>query len=172
MPRLEHTIPPVWNSESRVLLLGSFPSPKSREQAFFYGHPQNRFWRVLAAVWGCEVPRTREEKIAFLHAHHLALWDVIASCEITGAADSSVRNAAPNDLSPILECSPITAVCTTGGLAHRLYTRMLEPVTGIAALALPSTSPANARMSLDDLVGAYSILRELSGMPAANAAYR
>lgn len=159
--RLEHTIPPVWRHDARVLILGSFPSPKSREQAFFYGHPQNRFWRVLAAVWETAVPRTREEKIAFLEEHHLALWDVIASCEIEGASDASVRDAVPNDLTPILQGASITAICTTGATAHRLYTRLIEPVTGIPAIALPSTSPANARMSAETLVEAYRVLRTL-----------
>lgn len=162
--RLEHTIPPVWFPDSRVLILGSFPSPKSREQAFFYGHPQNRFWRVMAGVFGEAVPATVEEKIDLLRRHRLALWDVIASCEIEGASDASVRAAIPNDLTPILAGAPITAICTTGGTAHRLYTRHLEGVTGLAALALPSTSPANARMSLDALVEAYGILRDLAGM--------
>ena len=161
MPRLDHTIPPVWRADARILLLGSFPSPKSREQAFFYGHPQNRFWRVLAAVWGVEPPQTIEAKIAFLHAHRLALWDVIASCEIEGASDASVRDAVPNDLTPILSEAEIAAVCTTGTTAHRLYTRLLEPATGLPAIALPSTSPANARMSFEALVEAYRILREL-----------
>lgn len=161
MARLEHTIPPVWRADSRILLLGSFPSPKSREQAFFYGHPQNRFWRVLGAVYGAEVPQTRGEKIEFLYAHRLALWDVIASCEIEGASDASVRDAVPNDLTPILRGAEIAAICTTGATAHRLYRRLIEPVTGVPAIALPSTSPANARMSLDALVEAYRVLREL-----------
>lgn len=161
MARVEHTIPPVWRADSRILLLGSFPSPKSREQAFFYGHPQNRFWRVLGAVYAADVPQTREEKIAFLHAHRLALWDVIASCEIEGASDASVRDAEPNDLTPILRGAPIAAICTTGMTAHRLYRRLIEPVTGVPTIALPSTSPANARMSLEALVEAYRVLREL-----------
>lgn len=163
MPRLEHTIPPVWRADSRILILGSFPSPKSREQAFFYGHPQNRFWRVLAAVWEAEVPQTVEEKIAFLLDRRLALWDVIASCEIEGASDASVRGAVPNDLLPILSGARIGAICTTGGTAHRLYGRLIEPTTGISAIALPSTSPANARMSFAALVEAYAVLRELGG---------
>ncbi|MBR7184703.1 MAG: DNA-deoxyinosine glycosylase [Clostridia bacterium] len=161
MAHLEHPIPPLWRPDSRILILGSFPSPKSREQAFFYGHPQNRFWRVLAAVWETDVPRTVEEKTAFLCDRHLALWDVIASCEIEGASDASVRDAVPNDLAPILRGAPISAICTTGGTAHRLYTRLIAPITGRPAIALPSTSPANARMSLDALVDAYRIPRTL-----------
>lgn len=114
MEKLDHPIPPVWDASSRILLLGSFPSPKSREQAFFYGHPQNRFWRVLAAVYAADLPQSMDEKIAFLHTHHLALWDVIAACRIEGAADSSVRDAVPNDLTPILSGADIAAICTTG----------------------------------------------------------
>ena len=160
--RLEHTIPPVWREDSRILILGSFPSPKSREQGFFYGHPQNRFWRVLAAVWGEETPLTVAEKTDLLYAHRLALWDVIASCEIEGASDASVRDAVPNDLTPILRGADIAAICTTGGTAHRLYTRLIEPVTGIPAIALPSTSPANARMSTEALAEAYRVLLTLA----------
>ncbi len=159
--RITHNIPPVWDGNASILLLGSFPSPKSRENAFFYGHPQNRFWRVLAAVWETEIPLTRAQKIAFLHAHHLALWDVIASCTITGAADSSIRDAVPNDLSPILQGAPIRKICTTGGTAARLYHQLLEPSTGMRAIALPSTSPANAAMSLSALTEAYRVLREV-----------
>lgn len=161
MEKLNHPIPPVWDADAHILLLGSFPSPKSREQAFFYGHPQNRFWRVLAAVYGVDVPQSKGEKEAFLHTHHLALWDVIASCQIEGAADSSVRDAVPNDLTPILCGAHIRAICTTGATAYRLYRRLIEPGTGLPAIALPSTSPANARMSLADLTDAYRILLTL-----------
>ena len=104
---VQHPFPPLYDSRSEILILGSFPSVKSREQRFFYGHPQNRFWRVTAAVFGCEVPQTIEEKRAFLLSHHVALWDVIASCEITGSSDSSIRNVQPNDLTPILAAANI-----------------------------------------------------------------
>ena len=159
--QLIHSIPPVWDTQSRILILGSFPSPKSREQGFFYGHPRNRFWQVLSAVYAYPVPQTVEEKINFLHHAHIALWDVLASCSIEGAADSSVRDPRPNDLSPILQGAPITAICTTGKTAHRLYTRFIAPDTGIDAISLPSTSPANAGMSLDALVEAYRLLLRL-----------
>ncbi len=162
MQTISHNIPPVWNHQSRVLVLGSFPSPKSRETAFFYGHPQNRFWRVLAAVWEEQVPVTQEEKIAFLLGHHIAVWDVVASCTIVGASDSTIRDARPNDLSPILRGAPIGAICTTGAKANLLYRRLIEPQTGIAALPLPSSSPANAAMSLSALIEAYRVLRELA----------
>ncbi len=148
MSQLQHPFPPLYDADSRVLILGSFPSVKSREAMFFYGHPQNRFWRVLAALLGCAVPQTVEEKAAMLHAHHIALWDVIASCEITGSSDSSIKNARPNDLRPILQGSSIAAVFCNGQTAYRLYCRYLAPVCGLPAVCLPSTSPANASFSL------------------------
>ena len=146
-----HPIPPLYDADSRVLILGSFPSVKSRETAFFYGHPQNRFWRVLAHMLGCEVPVCISEKSAMLYAHHIALWDVIASCDISGSSDSSIQNAVPNDLSPILNTAKIQAVFCNGTTSFRLYERYLLPVTGMQAVRLPSTSPANASFSLERL---------------------
>ena len=146
-----HPIPPLYDADSRVLILGSFPSVKSRETAFFYGHPQNRFWRVLARVLGCEVPVCISEKSAMLHAHHIALWDVIASCDISGSSDSSIQNAVPNDLSPILNTAKIQAVFCNGTTSFHLYEHYLLPVTGMQAVRLPSTSPANASFSLERL---------------------
>lgn len=151
----QHNIPPVWDERSRILILGSFPSVKSREGQFFYHHPQNRFWRVLAAVLGCEVPGTIPEKKAMLLAHGVALWDVIASCEITGSSDSSIQNAVPNDLAPILTAAPIRAVFCNGATAFRLYCRYQQPLTGIPAVQLPSTSPANAAFSLARLTACW-----------------
>ena len=150
-----HPIPPVFDQNSRVLILGSFPSVKSREAAFFYGHPQNRFWRVLAALFGEETGETPAEKTAFLLRHHLALWDVIQSCEITGSADSSIKHAVPNDLTAILQTAPVTQIFTNGKTADRLYRQYLLPATGIDALCLPSTSPANAQWSPEKLVVAW-----------------
>lgn len=155
-----HTIPPIFNEHCHTLILGSFPSVKSREAAFFYGHPQNRFWRVLAAVLEEPLPTTVEEKKALLLHHGIALWDVIASCEITGSGDASIRGAVPNDLSPILQACPIHRVFTNGGTAHTLYKKFLLPVTGIADVPLPSTSPANASFSLEKLVQHWQALRE------------
>ena len=155
-----HTIAPVYDENSRILILGSFPSVKSREAAFFYGHPQNRFWRVLAALLGADVPQTVEEKRAFLLKHRIALWDVIASCEIAGSSDASIRNAVPNDLTPILETASIRQIFTNGGTAHRLYRKYIYPLTGREDIFLPSTSPANAARSLDALVDAWEIVRE------------
>ena len=155
-----HPFPAVYAPDSRILILGSFPSVKSREQRFFYGHPQNRFWRVLAALLGTDVPQSVEKKRAFLLAHRIALWDVIASCEIAGSSDASIRNAVPNDLSPILETASIRQVFTNGGTAHRLYRKYIYPLTGREDIVLPSTSPANAARSLDALVDAWEIVRE------------
>ena len=121
MESLRHPFPAIYAPDSRILILGSFPSVKSREQMFFYGHPQNRFWRVMAALLGADVPQTVEEKRVFLLANHIALWDVIASCDIAGSSDASIRNAVPNDLTPILETASIRQIFTNGGTAHRLY---------------------------------------------------
>lgn len=152
MEHIIHPIPPLYDERSRVLILGSFPSVKSREAQFFYGHPQNRFWKVLAAVLECPVPQTVPEKRAMLHAHHIALWDVIGSCEIEGSADSSIRNALPNDLTPILRTADIRSIYCNGATSHRLYQKYLAPQTGCAAEKLPSTSPANAAWSVERLI--------------------
>lgn len=153
-----HPLAPVWDSRSAVLILGSMPSPRSREEGFYYAHPQNRFWPVMAALFGEELPRGAEERRRFALAHRIALWDVLHSCEITGASDSSIRSPVPNDIRPILEGAPIRAIFTTGGTASRLYRRHIEPVCGRAATALPSTSAANARTGLAALLSAYSVL--------------
>lgn len=150
-----HEIQPVFDSRSRVLLLGTMPSPASREQGFYYGHPQNRFWRVLAAIFDEPAPRTIEEKRDMLLRHHIALWDVLASCEIEGASDASIRDAQPNDLARIFDAADIRAVFATGTKAGELYRKLIEPTLGAPCTTLPSTSPANAKMKLADLVDAY-----------------
>ena len=150
-----HPFPPLFDSESRILILGSFPSIKSREGQFFYHHPQNRFWRVLAGVLDVAVPTTIEEKSALLHAHHIALWDVIAGCEIIGSSDSSIRNVVPNDLSPIFKAADIQAVFCNGGTSYNYYKKYTEAAVGFTAHKLPSTSPANAAWSLERLIGAW-----------------
>lgn len=142
------------------MILGSFPSVKSREQQFFYGHRQNRFWRVVAQVFGCEVPESIEQKRQMLLSYHVALWDVIASCEITGSSDASIRNVVPNDLSVILSQADIQAIYTNGGKAQELYRKYIFPVNGREAVLLPSTSPANAGYSLQRLVEAWKVIRE------------
>lgn len=153
-----HPIPPLFNNESRILILGSFPSPKSRESRFFYGHPQNRFWKILAGLFECETPATIEEKTAFILQHRIALWDVLASCEISGADDSSIRNARPNPISRILERAPIQAIFTTGRKASDLFQRLIQPALSIKAQYLPSPSPANCARSITELVDAYRVI--------------
>ena len=154
-----HPIPPLYREDSRILILGSFPSVKSRETAFFYGHPQNRFWKVTAKVFGEDTPLTIDEKKAFLLRNHIALWDVIASCEITGSSDSSIRSVVPNDLTPILAAADIRQIYVNGGTAAKYYDRYQKQVLGREAMRLPSTSPANAAWSLDRLIEAWSIIR-------------
>ena len=138
-----------------MLILGSFPSVKSREQQFFYGHPQNRFWRVLAAILGAPVPRTVEEKKALVLCNRHALWDTIASCEIAGSPDASITNVVPNDLRPILGGADIRAIFCNGGTSYRWYNRLLRGELGKDAALLPSTSPANARWTAEMLADAW-----------------
>lgn len=152
-----HTIEPVYDRQSKVLLLGSFPSPLSRRSGFYYGNPQNRFWQVLAAVFAVPVPVTNGEKRALLLSRGVALWDVLASCEIDGASDTSIRNPVPNDLSLIFAAAEIRAVFTTGSAALRLYRKHIFPLNGVKAEGLPSTSPANrGRWPFEKLVGEYA----------------
>lgn len=150
-----HELEPFYDSQSEILILGSFPSPKSRETGFYYGHPQNRFWKILAGVFTEEIPNSIEEKKNFLKRHRIALWDVIASCEIAGASDQSIRNPVPNPLGLILDHAPIKKILTTGSAAFRLYEKLCRPLTGIGATALPSPSPANCAMSLPLLTERY-----------------
>ena len=148
---LYHTFDPVWDERSRILILGSFPSVRSREEGFYYGHPRNRFWPLIANLTGSPLPHDIEEKRALLLRNQIALWDVCAACEVDGSSDASIRRAAANDLTPILSGAPIEAIFTNGQTAHRLYCRLIEPVCHIGAVCLPSTSPANAAWSLDRL---------------------
>ena len=137
---------PVYNEHSRALILGTWPSPKSREMSFYYGHPQNRFWPMLAALTGEPVPAREdiEAKKQIILRHGLALWDTLESCTITGASDASIRDVVPNDIAGLLAKAPIEAVFCNGATAYKIYTKYLEPVSGIPAVRLPSTSPANA----------------------------
>ena len=146
-----HNIPPVYDENSRILILGSFPSVKSREQAFFYGHPQNRFWRVIAYVFHAQTPDTIDQKKDFLLQNGIALWDVIASCEITGSADVSIKNAQPNDIGIILETADIGTIFVNGKTAEKYYNKYILPSVGRKAICLPSTSPANAAVPFDRL---------------------
>ena len=155
---ITHPIEPVYDEKSKILILGSFPSVKSREQGFFYGHPQNRFWKVLAAVFADEVPITIPEKKAFLLRNQIAVWDVIHSCEIRGSSDSSIRNVTANDLRPLLKETDIQSIFVNGKTAEKLYRKYTEPVCGREAVYLPSTSPANAAWSLDRLTEEWRTL--------------
>ena len=158
MEPITHPIAPVFDAQSKILILGSFPSVKSRESAFFYGHPQNRFWKVLSGLLVCGCPQTIEEKTQMLLAHHIALWDVIASCRIEGSSDSSIRDVVPTDLSVILDRAPIRAVFCNGQTAFRLYERFQAAQTGLPATLLPSTSPANAAYSVERLMASWKII--------------
>ena len=155
-----HPFPPVADAACRVLILGSFPSVKSREEGFFYGHPRNRFWPVLAAVFNEPVPQTAEQKKELALRHHIAMWDTIASCEIKGASDTSIKHPVPNDLKSIIGRSQIKAVFCTGAASYKYYVKLCERDTGIPAVCLPSTSPANAAWTLERLTEAYRAIAE------------
>lgn len=154
-----HTFEPVFDKKSKVLILGSFPSVKSRENNFYYGHPQNRFWKVLARIFEVDVPQTIEDKKAFLLAHGIAVWDVIESCTIVGSSDTSIRDVVVNDFSKLLKKSSVDKIYVNGTKAYELYHRYAEIETGIKAVKLPSTSPANAAWSLEKLCEAWRQIR-------------
>ena len=153
-----HPFDPIFDEDSRILILGTFPSVKSREVQFYYGHPRNRFWKTLAAVLQDEIPQTVEEKIRFLKTHHIALWDTCAACDIDGSADATIRRTVPNDIRPILQTADIRAIFCGGKTAGRLYETHLFPLTGIPAIVLPSTSPANAACTDAMLIDAWSAI--------------
>lgn len=157
MPK--HPFPPLYDKNSKVLILGSFPSVKSREQMFFYGHPQNRFWKVISAVIGANTPVTIKEKQNFLYENHIALWDVIASCDITGSSDSSIKNVVPNDLTEILKNADIKQIFVNGKTAEKYYNKYIRDTLCKDAVCLPSTSPANAGWSIDKLITAWQIVK-------------
>ena len=156
----QHTIPPIFDKSSKVLILGSFPSVKSREQQFYYGHPQNRFWRVLSDILKSDLPSSTTEKVALLLQNHIALWDVISSCEIDGSDDSSIRDVVPNNLKLITNTADIKRVFTNGEAADKLYKKYCLSQTGITATRLPSTSPANAGYKLEELIRAWTLVAE------------
>ena len=174
MTNVSHPIPPVWDSKSQILILGTMPSPKSREIGFFYMHPQNRFWSVMAEVFDETLAHPNnapdhtaaiEERRAFLLRHHLAMWDVLASCEITGAADSSIKNAIPNDFSEILENSKVRQIICTGKTSFNLWQKncaaLYELRYNLTVHCLPSTSPANAQWSKEKLIEEYKAILKL-----------
>ena len=172
MSEIVHEIPPVWNGESRVLILGTMPSPKSRERGFFYMHPQNRFWKVLPTVFGEELStknsdsegeKAIQERKNFLLSNNIALWDVLSSCDIDGAADASIKNAVPNDFTEIFSKSKIRRVFCTGKTAFSLWKKLCAPLYEerfcLVSVCLPSTSPANAAWSVDRLVAEYRAIK-------------
>ena len=146
-----HTFGPLYNEDSGILILGSIPSPASREVGFYYGHPRNRFWQMLAELYGMPLPESIEEKKALALSHGLALWDVIEECDIIGASDSSVKNAMPTDIPSLLGKTRIRTILCNGALSKKIYDQYQLPRTGIPAQKMPSTSPANAAWSLERL---------------------
>ena len=159
MDRMVHLIPPLYDQDSKILILGSFPSVKSREAQFFYHHPQNRFWKVISMVFQVPLPTTIEEKKAMLSVCGIAVWDVIQSCEITGSADSSIKDVIPNDLSEILGTADIKQIFANGNTSYQLYMKYIFPINKREPIKLPSTSPANAGCNLESLITAWSVIR-------------
>ncbi len=156
----EHPIPPIYDEHSKILILGSFPSVKSRKAAFYYAHPQNRFWKVTSAVFGEPIPGSEDEKRDFLLKNHIALWDVIASCDIIGSSDSSIKNVVVNDVRMILDEADIAAIYVNGSTAAKYYRRYILDMTGRDAIYLPSTSPANAAWSTQRLIEAWTVIAD------------
>lgn len=153
-----HPVLPLFNENSRVLILGTFPSPKSREGKFFYHHPQNRFWKVMTALTESPLPGTIDEKKTLILENGFALWDVIKSCRITGASDNSIRDVVPADLSIIMDGAPIERIYANGAAAYSLYMKYSFPQTSSPIIKLPSTSPANAAWSLERLIDAWKVI--------------
>ena len=154
-----HPIPAFFRPDSRVLILGSFPSVRSRESGFFYGHPQNRFWKVMAQLLEDEAPGTVEEKAAFLERHRIAAWDSIHACDILGSSDASIRNVEPNDLTEILQTASVRHIYTNGKKSHEIYRSYCFPQTGVEDICLPSTSPANAAWTMEKLLTAWAVVK-------------
>ncbi len=157
MNHVEHTIDPWFDKDSEVLLLGSMPSKKSRENLCYYAHPKNRFWKVLEILFEEKIENRKE----FCKKHHIALWDTIKSCDIHASSDASIKKLIPNDISIILSHAPIKKVFTIGKKSHEVYQKYIYPKTKKEDICLPSTSPANASYSLEDLVKEFSILLEV-----------
>lgn len=160
MEHVQQMLEPIYNENSKILILGTFPSVKSRETEFYYGNPQNRFWKVIANITGCNKYDTVDEKKKMLIDNNIALWDTIESCDIEGSSDSSITNVVPADLSIILNNSLVNRIYVNGDKAFKLYNKYLLKTTGIEAVKLPSTSPANARFTLDKLIHAWQVIKE------------
>ncbi len=155
-----HPIPPVYDENSKVLILGSFPSVKSREAQFFYGHPQNRFWKLMSSIFDEDIPWTVDEKREFLLRNNIAVWDVIKSCDITGSSDASIKNVVPNDLSIILDNAKIRNIYVNGKTAYKYYEKYTKPIINRDAICLPSTSPANAAWNIERLKKEWGVVRD------------
>ena len=158
---VNHEFGPYYNSDSKILILGSIPSVKSRELGFYYMHPQNRFWKVLSAVFNETVPDTIELKKNFLKRHYIALWDVITSCDIIGSSDASIKNVRVNDIKGLIDKTNIKYVFVTGKKALSLYDKYCYFKTNVKAIYLPSTSPANQTIKYDDLLGKYRLVAQV-----------
>ena len=157
---VSHDFEPVFDENSKVLILGTFPSVKSRENQFYYGHPQNRFWKVIAGLTESEVPQTIEEKKKLLLEHGIAIWDVIESCDIIGSSDSSIKNVVPADIERVVANSKIQNIYANGGTAKKLYEKYSQKKTGREIIGLPSTSPANAAYSLERLLECWQEVKK------------
>ena len=162
MQKVYHKFPPFFGNDAEILILGTIPSPKSREYGFYYMHPQNHFWKVLADVYKEPFPETISQRKDFLLRHRIALWDVLQSCEIDGASDASIRSAEPNDIPRLLSQAPIRKIFTTGKTAQKFYDKLLRETVGRDAICLPSTSPANCRMKYPELLLEYQQITEVS----------
>ena len=158
--RASHEFSPVFDENSEILILGSFPSVKSRQESFFYANPQNRFWKLMAQLLNESTPKDTKDKIVMLKKHKIALWDVIESCDIVGSSDSSISNVVPVDISQILSRANIIKVYANGGKAFELYNKYLYPKTQLDITKLPSTSPANAGYSFDKLLSEWKKILE------------
>lgn len=156
MEHVSHeNIPPVFDENSRILILGSMPSKKSREANFYYMHPQNRFWKILETIFEEKI----ENKEEFLHRHHIALWDMVASCDITGASDASIKNVIPNDIASLVKQTKIKHIYTAGKTAEKYYRKYTYPDLKIESICLPSTSPANCAISMDKMIASWSVIK-------------
>lgn len=162
MDRITHPFQPIYDKNSKILILGSFPSVKSREGEFFYHHPQNRFWKIISAVYQEQLPISIEEKKELLLRNGVAIWDVIKSCEITGSSDNSIKNVIPNDLMQIFEVADIKRIFANGNVAYQLYERYIFPKCGREIIKLPSTSPANAAYNVDRLLEDWYYIRKIT----------
>lgn len=156
---IQHPIPPIYDENSKMLILGSFPSVKSREEQFFYGHSQNRFWRVISYLYDAQIPKTTSEKTELLLKNNIAVWDVIGACDVVGSADSTIKNIVPNDLGVIFDTADIQTIFVNGKTAEKYYNKYMRDKYGKNAVCLPSTSPANAAWSFERLVCAWSVIK-------------